>query len=107
VEDEVVVDEEFCLCGLNGCLTVFVFSVVVACGWLVRDFDYLIAFKSVEIYRIHGLWLATAATMSIGLLSSGRAIFLGAWLWRVRRCYLMVVAASQWCVDCWRVRLVF
>jgi hypothetical protein len=31
------------------------FSVVVACGWLVRDFDYLIAFKSVEIYRIHGL----------------------------------------------------
>jgi hypothetical protein len=55
VEDEVVVDEEFCLCGLNGCLTVFVFSVVVACGWLVRDFDYLIAFKSVEIYRIHGL----------------------------------------------------
>jgi hypothetical protein len=55
VEDEVVVDEEFCLCGLNGCLTVFVFSVVVACGWLVRDFDYLIAFKFVEIYRIHGL----------------------------------------------------
>ncbi|PNX97453.1 hypothetical protein L195_g020682 [Trifolium pratense] len=42
-----------------------VFSVIVACGWLARDFDSPIAFKSVEIYRIHGIWLTNIALVSI------------------------------------------
>jgi hypothetical protein len=68
--------------------------ILVLCGWLARDFESLIASKSVEICRIHGLWLTNTAPMSTVLLSSGRVPFPGAWLWQVRRCCLVVVVDS-------------
>jgi hypothetical protein len=78
-----------------------------ACGWLAREFDFLDASKSVEIFRIQGLWLTNTKPVSTDLLSSGRVLFLSAWLWRVRHCCLVVVVVSHWSVNSWRMRLVF